>query len=502
MSDKKSVLAQGLNGVKWMSMSSITTTIVNFGLTIVLARLLDASDYGAFQAIAVLVGFADMLWSLGVGPAIIRKEKLSKDDIVTGHTINMLLGIAIFGGINIGAPFWCNLFAIDNQNMLRVYSFIFIFNTVMAVPKSLLYREYRYKVLALSSIAGILVHAILGIILAVIGFGPWALIISTLAQYGIQLFWVIPLSKISLEIGINKKSLQHLAYFGGGYTLMQFFNYVAMQGDNFLVNKLLGSKALGYYGKAYNLMGYPANLVGQTIDQVMYPIISKIQDDKERLKRIFCAETCFVGLVCVPISIVGVICGDELVSFLLGEGWAPVVPPMMIMVAGLFFRSAYKLNYTVLKSLGKVYKMAIMQFAYAIMVIVGSFIGQYNGISGIALGVVIAVFFNYIVSLISLTVDLKMKPIDILNNLKGPIVYTLIMYIIGYYVHNIFVNLSYFNDFVMLVAFSIIVFGLYMLIYRLTHKVLVPEQANAYLEKTKRQVLNKIIGRKHRNEGL
>lgn len=505
MSSNSSVLSKSINGVKWMSFSSIVTTIVNFLLTIVLARLLTSGDYGTFQAIAVLIGFADMLWSLGVGPAIIRKKDLTRDDIATGHTINILLGVLIFLGVNIWAPIWCSLFSINSQNMLRVYSVIFIFNTVMAVPKSILYRECKYKILALSSVAGVVAYAVLGVLFAVMGLGSWALIVSTLFQYGIQLFWVVPLSKVSFEIKIKKASLSHLIYFGGGYTLMQFFNYIAMQGDNFLVNKLFGNAALGYYGKAYNLMGYPANLVGQTIDQVMYPILSQIQDDKEKLKRIFCSEMCFIGIVCVPITVVGVICGNELVLFLLGDEWRPVIAPMMVMVGGLFFRSAYKLNYTVLKSLGKVYLMSLMQLAYAVMVILGGYAGHSYGIVGVASGVVIAVIFNYMISLLSLVIELHISIREIVNNLKAPFLYSLLMYPITFYIRKTFVHLGVYNHFVMLAVITITVFTLYFGIYRLTHRFLVPKQANEYLDRSVKQVLNRITvlhRRKIKNESI
>ena len=86
---EQSNLKTGVSGMLWMSASSASTTVINLLLTMVLARLLSAEDYGVYQAIAVLVGFADMLWQLGIGPALVRKKNLTKDDIATGHTINI-----------------------------------------------------------------------------------------------------------------------------------------------------------------------------------------------------------------------------------------------------------------------------------------------------------------------------------------------------------------------------------------------------------------------------
>lgn len=479
---KISMLDRGINGIKWMSLSAVSTTIVNFILTIVLARLLNANDYGEFQAIAVLVGFADILWSIGIGPALIRKKELTTEDINTGHTINVLMGIIIFLVINIWGSFWCKLFVINNQQMLHVYSFIFIINTFLAVPKSLLYRNYKYKIVAIASIIGVIVHAVLGVLLAYGGWGAWALIISTLIQYLVQIFFIIPNLKIKYKFSICKKSIDELAYFGGGYTLMQIFNYIALQGDNFIVNKFLGSEALGYYGKAYNLMGYPANLVGQTLDQVMYPILSEAQDNKEKLKRIFLAETCLIGIVVAPITAVGVVCRKELVSFLLGDRWLLVTVPMMIMILTLFFRTAYKLNYTVLKALGKVYIMSLIQFIYAVSIILCCYIGHFWGLKGVAVGACVAIIVNYLGSLRRLIIEIQIEVKLLILSYIAPLIYQVSLIFIAYIIHNR-ISKYFFGNLIILVTVTLIVFGIYSIEYKLSYKYIVLPQTNKYIEK-------------------
>lgn len=492
MSEDKSVLENSVSGIKWMSIASLTTTFVNFFITIVLARLLTADDYGAFQAIAVLVGFADMLWALGIGPALIRKKDLQKEDINTGHTINVIMGIIIFIVINVASSFWCDLFAINSESMLHIYSFIFIINTFLAVPKSILYRQYKYNIVSIASIIGVFVNAVLGVVFASIGFGAWALIISSLAQYLIQIVIVIPYSGIKMHFMISKKSLKELIYFGGGYSLMQFFNYIALQGDNYIVNKFLGSSALGNYGKAYNMMGYPANLVGQTIDQVMYPILSKIQDDKKRMAKIFVSETCFIGIVVVPIICVGVICSKELVSFLLGNGWDLVIVPMAIMVMTLFFRTAYKLNYTVLKTLGRVYIMSSIQLIYALSVLIGGYIGHYNGIIGVATGTSVAIIINYGMSLGVVIFELKINSKEIIKSYIAPVVYMIVMMTITFFAHSKLQSILQDKDFLLLVLITVFVFALYALLYKVTKNKLVPEQSNEYLNRLGKMIVDKL----------
>ena len=495
--NKESLFNKSVHGIKWMTISSVTSTAINFLLTVILARLLNAEDYGIYQAIAVLVGFADMLWSLGIGPALIRKKDLTDDDVITGHSINILLGVMIFSFINMFVSFWCTLFSIKEPLMLRAYSFIFIFNTLLSVPKSLLYRQYEFKRLSVCNILSVIVHAIVGISLAKLGMGTWALIYGILAQYFFQILLIMPTYKHGLIFKIKKSSVRELVYFGGGYTMMQLFNYVALQGDNFIVNKTMGSVSLGYYGKAYNLMGYPANLVGQTLDQVMYPILSKSQEDKHKLKRIFCAETCMTGLIVAPISVVGVVCKSELVDFILGKEWSLVAAPMAVMVFGLFFRSAYKLNYTLLKAVGKVYTMSIMQLIYAIMVLCGSYIGRLDGLVGVSIGVSIAIIFNYIISLIPISMFLHIKVSDLFEYMKSVFVLTFLLYVIGAFIYQLLRYMGILNSMLTLIIMTILVFGSYFCAYILLQKWIVPNIVNEYLIKVWNLIKNKFM--RHKN---
>lgn len=482
MSKKDNLFAKGISGIKWMSFASFTTSAVNFLLTVILARILSARDYGAFQAIAVLIGFADMLWALGIGPALVRKKELLLEDICTGHTINILLGILIFGIINIFSPLWSSIFAIENQRMLHAYSLIFLINTFFAVPRSMLHRECRYKVLAISTITGVLSHAVIGIILAIGGLGAWALIISSIAQYLIQSVLIIPYVHIKCKIVIHKKSLRDLAYFGGGYTLMNFFNYFALQGDNYIVNKFIGTTALGYYGKAYNLMGYPTNFIGQTLDQVMYPILAKVQDDTIRVKRIFLSETSLVGLATVPITIIGVVCRNELVDFLLGPEWSEVADPMMILLLALFFRTAYKINFSVLKSVGEVYKMALSQFFYAVSVAVFCFVGCKRGIAGVASGASIAIVINYSLSLIFLMQKIRVTIIDMMRSYLCFVVYFIITFGVTYYAYCLLHPVIR-SSILLLIIVTIIVFVVYSLEYIATQEKIVLSQVREYVNR-------------------
>ncbi len=490
MNDNSSVKT-GVSGMLWMSMSSVATTVINLILTMVLARLLTAEDYGIYQAIAVLVGFADMLWQLGIGPALVRKKDLQEKDIITGHTINILMGLVIVAVINLFVGFWCNAFGIENAAMLRAYSLVFIANTVMAVPKAMLQRKCRFNMLAICNVGGLIVHAGLAIVLALGGMGAWALVLSILAQYAFQMIFVLSVEQTKVKFYIAKDSVKELMVFGGGFTLTRIFNYIALQGDNYIVNKTMGSEQLGYYGKAYNLLNYPANLVGQTIDQVLYPMMSKEQDNYPRMRRVYCAGTGLIGLVVAPIMAVAITCRTELVLFVLGEQWLSVVGPLTVMICGLFFRTAYKLGNSLIRSLGLVYRSAAIQFIYAVCVILGAYIGHYYGLTAVALGVTIAFTVTYVLTTIVSAHSIHIKAIEIIKSLAVVLFYTFIAVAIGFAVYKGVSNFEFKNNFLVLVICTILDFGLYALAYIITCRLVVPKETHSLLC----QILSVIMGK-------
>lgn len=481
---EQSNLKTGVSGMIWMSASSASTTVINLILTMVLARLLSADDYGVYQAIAVLVGFADMLWQLGIGPALVRKKDLKEEDIATGHTINLLLGLVIVIVINLFTGFWCNIFAIENALMLRAYSLVFIANTLIAVPKALLQRKCRFRALAICNVGGLIVHAGVAIVLALFGWGAWALVISILAQYSFQTLFVLCTERTRVVFTIARGSVKELMVFGGGFTLTRIFNYIAMQGDNYIVNKTMGSEQLGYYGKAYNLLNYPANLVGQTIDQVLYPLMSKEQDDLPKMRRVYCAGTGLIGLAVAPITAVAVTCRKELVLFVLGQQWIAVTGPLCVMICGLFFRTAYKLGNSLIRSLGRVYQSAAIQFAYAICVILGSYIGHFYGLTAVALGVTVAFSVMYILTTVVSAYYIKIKAIEIMKSITSVVAYTVVAIAIGFLSYFLVVTeIGLTNSFLILVACTVMDFLIYTIFYKISYKALATKEMHELLVK-------------------
>lgn len=421
--NKKNDIDIGISGIVWMTAMTFGSYIIRLILTYFLARLLTPADYGEMAALNILYGFAELFWMMGVGPAIVQKKELSNSDITTGNIINILLGLFIFAILNIFTKFFCNLFSISDPLMLRVYSIIFVLHSISGVSKSLTQKKCKYNYISIIKLIGIILFGITAIILALLNLKVWSLIVATIIETAFITVVYEVIEPVKLDVRISKESAVGLLYFGGGYTIARIFSYIANEGDNFVVNKTLGKVLLGSYSKAYQLLMYPVTLIGESIDQVLFPLLSKSQEEKGKLRRVFIAGTGLIMLASMPITIVAFICAEPLVSFVLGEQWGMTILPFKIMVTGLFFRIGYKLSDSFIRALGKVYQRAYIQAVYAIFVVFGAFIGHYKGLVGVAFGVMFAFTLNYILMTALSAHFMELKIFSLIPAFIGPLLY-------------------------------------------------------------------------------
>ena len=247
---------------------------------------------------------------------------------------------------------------------------------------------------------------------------------------------------------------------------------------------------MGGYNKAYNLIGYPATLIGTTLDNVMFPILSKSQDDLAKIRKFFYTCTCFVALITLPISVTCIFCSKELVIFFLSEKWLSIVVPFEIMIVALFFRTSYKISDTIIKSIGKVYHRSVVQIGYAAAVVLGAYLGHSGGLGTVALYVTIAFVLNYVVTTGLCMYFIKANVLYYLVTLAGPFVYAVLSCIVGVLVKNCVSVVS--GAFLVCVVWTIIIFSVYFILFLITRKFMVIKEMNESFDSVMKSFLGKL----------
>jgi O-antigen/teichoic acid export membrane protein len=387
-----------ISGLLWAAWGRGGYAALNLLTLMVLARLLSPRDFGTVSAALVLIEFSGIFSKLGLGPAVVQRKELEQRHLQAAFTGSLLLGLLVGLIIWLLAPSGARFFHNPQvEPVLRALAWVFPLKGISAVAESLMFRDLRFRWMANMDVT---IYAIgncaVAILLALTGFGVWALVGGVLVQTVARSAVLLVARRPRVGFWPDWQALKEMLHFGGGFTLARVANLLALQGDNLVVGHLLGPIALGTYGRAYNLMAGPASTLGNVLDDVLFPTMSRLQDDVERLALAYRRGVAVVALLALPASTIATLLAPELIWVALGPRWHEAVRPFQILAAGTLFRTSYKISDSLARSTGVVYRRAGRQAIYATLVIGGAWVGQHWGITGVAVGVLGALAVNFL----------------------------------------------------------------------------------------------------------
>jgi O-antigen/teichoic acid export membrane protein len=394
----RDLVHQTISGLLWTAVGKGGNAGLTLLTLVILARLLSPREFGTVSAALVIIEFSSIFSHLGLGPAVVQRQLLEERHLRAAFAGSLVLGLAIGIAIWWAAPLAAAFFHNpDVEPVLRALAWVFPLRGMSAVADSLMLRELRFRWLANLDLAiYALGHGLVAILLALAGFGVWALVSAALIEGLVRAAILLYMRPPPLGTWPEWRALKELLHFGGGFTLARLANQLALQGDNLVVGHWLGPAALGLYGRAYNLMAAPATLVGKVLDDVLFPTMARVQDDVERLGRAYRRGVAVIALVALPVSAVLFVLAPELIHVTLGPRWHEAVTPFRILATGILFRTSYKLSDSLARSTGVVYRRARRQMVYAGLVLGGAYVGQHWGLGGVAAGVVVALVLNFL----------------------------------------------------------------------------------------------------------
>jgi PST family polysaccharide transporter len=328
----------------------------------------------------------------------VQKEALSDADVNSGFALSLIAGVVFTAALLLAAPYLAAYFREPSMTaIIEVLSLVFIIDSLIVVPEALLQRNLDFKKLAIiDNIAYLVGIGGIGVPLAYLGYGAWALIFSQIALRLIRAALFFGLINHTCHLAWCAQSVKRLLITGGGFALGRVFGFIALYADNIIVGRQLGTIAVGNYSRAYQLMTLPSTLIAQMADRVLFPALSKCQNDKERLNSALLTFIEVLATISMPLSIAALIASDEAVRVFLGPGWEEVGRILTVLSYGIFFRTADKAGDTVARAAGRAYLHAWVHCLYAVAVTLGAYIGSFYGLLGVSWGVLGAVAINYL----------------------------------------------------------------------------------------------------------
>ncbi len=311
-------------GVSWNLVGAAATNATRIVVMAVLGRALTSADFGVVAAAIVVNVVLYSVRDIGVGRALIQREQLDDEHVRTSFAVSTWLGFALTAVVVAAAPLVNRLRHVRARDgAARAVGAIRDPRRVSAIWRDCMYRAADGLSTRSRSSAPrrSCIELTTAMVLAVAGFGPWALVTGYMVEEGLATLAYLAVAPPRVSLRIDRVKLRELMSFGTGQTFTQIFAILAVYGDNFVVGERLGASELGFYTRAYDLIKFPAMVYETIVAMVLFPAFSRFQTDRElaplSLRRRLFAN----ALVLMPASAFVCVIAPELIRVLVGRGW-------------------------------------------------------------------------------------------------------------------------------------------------------------------------------------
>ena len=321
-----------VHALKWSYLSTFTNAALQIIVTMTLARLLTPSAFGLVAMAVVVLRFGQYFAQVGVGPALVQRPEVSDDDVRAAFTSSVILGLVFFAANWLLAPVFSSLF--HNESLvpvLRAMGLLFVGDGLVVVPLAMLRRHLRFRAIAFIETGTYAVaYAGVGIVLALLGFGVWALVTASVIPLFVCCLLFMGFARPPMKPNLRWRHLSRLYGFGARVSVITFVEFLCFNLDTMWAGRYLGATSVGIYSRAFNLVNLPKDYIGSSLTRVMMPSFAQVQFEDERLAPAYVESLRVLLFVTIPPLWGMAVASREVVSVLLGSQWLAAVPIVTI----------------------------------------------------------------------------------------------------------------------------------------------------------------------------
>ena len=376
--------------VAWNATARWASQLLSWVSIIIVARRLSPADYGLIGMAGLYLNLALLISQAGIGETIIALRDLTRRQIAELNTVAILLGLGLVGLSCAAAVPLARFFSTPPLvGVILVSSGMYLMNAFQIVPKALLQRDLRFKLLAFIDTVRVFSQILITVLLVFLNFGYWSLVagymMSALTGSAMTYFWrphgfaVPDFQQLGRELKFSRAVL-----------LSNISWYTYNNADFGVAGRVLGEVPLGNYTVAWTISSAPVEKIANLIANVTPSFFSALQSDKAGLRRYLLRLTEILSLVTMPASIGIVLTADYLVPVLLGPKWFGVIGPLRLLGVFVVVRAISTILPNLLIAIGDAGFVMWNSIGAAIIMPIAFFLGSRWGTVGIAAAWVIA----------------------------------------------------------------------------------------------------------------
>jgi lipopolysaccharide exporter len=318
--------ARAASGLSWSALSTVALVGANLAYTATVSRLLEPTEFGLMAMANLVVLFGQYFARMGLASALVQKPDLSDDEVRAASTAGIVIGLACWGVVWIGAPGIGALFHTpDVVPVLRGLGVSFLLIGWSMTGLGLLRRELRFREMSTISVGSYVGgYLVVGIGLALLGAGVWSLVAAAVSSTLIQAIWQFAVLRHPLRPVRGWRHYRTVCGYGTRLSVAHVLDYLGGNLDTLAVARIASAAVLGQYTRAYYLVFQPlGNYLSAALTNVAFATLSRIQDDLTRLRRGSLSVLSLSALLVFPLGAGIAVAAPELTTAVLGPQWGP-----------------------------------------------------------------------------------------------------------------------------------------------------------------------------------
>ena len=386
--------------VGWKLFERSSSLIITFFIQILLARILEPAAFGLAAMVTVFVTLSTIFVSGGLSSSLIQKKDADELDFSSLFWVNLAVSSLLYVILFVASPYISNYFGYAELSpMLRVLSLKLIISAVNSIQTAYISRNMMFRFYFYSTLTGKIASGIVGVFIAVLGGGAWALVGQALSLIFFEtiVLWTKVKWRPQRQFSLSRAKV--LYSFAWKIMLMTFIEAIKDQTRNMLIGKKYSSEALAYYDKGFL---FPTNIVtniSSSLTAVMFPVLSNVQDNNGKALALCRSWLSIFAYSVFPILLGLILTAESLVSVILTDKWLPAVP--FLQLASLTYISwiiEIPIRET-LKSLGHASTILYLQIIKTTVSLIVLIILMNSGVLIIAASGALLGVFNILISI-------------------------------------------------------------------------------------------------------
>ncbi len=430
---------KSIKGTIWKLLERFSAKIVSLVVSIILARLLTPDDYSVVGIVSIFFVFANVFITGGFNTALIQKKEVDSSDYFSVLLLSEIVAIIMYAILFFCAPLIASLYSqpilVPVIRIMGITLFISAFKSILCAHVS---RNLQFKKLFYSTIGGIIFSAIVGIFMAVKGYGPWALVAQQMTNIVIDTLILSFTTKFRLVLKFSLAKLSVLFKYGWKIFVASIISSVYDEINPLVIGIKYSGADLAFYSKGRSFPHLVNTTLGDTFAAVLFPAMAKAQDDKNLMLRYTRRFMKVSSFAVFPAMIGFAAVANNFISVVLTDKWLPACIYIQIFCVVYLLNIVQKGNLEVIRASGRSDIILIMEIIKKSLyfVVIVLFLIFTNTPEMLALACVLNTLIGTIVNTYPnrkiIGYRYRDQVIDLLPNLLMSLVMGAVVFLIGY----------------------------------------------------------------------